>query len=248
MFIKNIKLQHIFLSFLFLFFFFSCSDNNCLKSKGEIKSETRLLNSFKKIEINDLFNIYLVNDSIEKIEIETNENILNNVLTNVEDSVLVLNNTTKCRFLKENNKFPNLTIHIKYLNFIEINEACNIYTIDTLKINRFLIRNIGNIGFADLNIETNHFFFELWETSTGKYFIKGKTTYFTTTSYGNSYIFADNFFSKYTSVKSNSTGDYYLNCTEKIVGEIKSSGDVFLFGNPITININEESSGKLILK
>jgi hypothetical protein len=238
------------ISILFLFIvsiiYYSCSgDGDCLKSSGPETTEERFLSNFKSIEIHDLFNVYLVNDTISKITVETGKNLMSAIKTEVSDSVLNLSNTSRCRFLRGYGNYPKLTIHVKNLQLLRIYEPCNVFTVDTLKIDDLHIIFNADVSTADICLKSNYLTLDLWSDVTGEYKICGAATNFISTSHGFSVIDAKNLKSDFVILNSMSTGDYTVNVQSKLSVTVQSSGNVYYYGNPV-ITENIKGTGQII--
>jgi len=232
----------------FICLMFSCSNGlDCFKKSGKTIIEERQFGYIKSIELNDLFDVYLQNDTVDKITIETGENIISKIKTTYSDSSVSITNTGKCRFAKGYGNFPKLTIHLKNREQInlQISEACNIYTIDTFKIKNFYFINTGDISKCDITINVNYLFF-LNKYSSGNYVIKGIATNFESEIVGTSFVNAKECKSTFCGINSATTGDCYFNVSSKLWVSIHSSGNIYYKGDPDIEIIKKESTGKII--
>jgi hypothetical protein len=216
-----------------------------LKSSGPQTSEERILSDFKAIEISDLFNVWLVNDTVSKITVEAGKNLISDIKTEISDTTLKISNTSKCRFLRGYGNFPNLTIHVKNLELIQIYEPCNVFTIDTLKGRKLKFTFNSDVSSAEICVESVYLTFDLWSDVTGNYTLKGKSVNLISTSLGYSKINAKDLKCENVTLKDMSTGDYTVSASSKLNVSIFSSGDVFYYGNPI-ITQKIQGSGRVI--
>jgi hypothetical protein len=241
--VKNYTILIPFL--ILLFFLFGCGDGDCLKSSGAETSEERMLSDFKAIELSDLFNVWLVNDTITKIIVETGENLISDIKTEISDTTLKISNTSKCRFLRGYGNYPKLIIHVKDLKLVQIYEPCNVYTIDTLKNYQIQFIFNADISTANLCIESTYLTLDLWSDVTGEYTIKGKSFYLISNTYGYSKINAKDLECDNIILNSVSTGNITVTAKSTLNVTILGSGNVYYYGNPV-ITQKIEGAGKII--
>ncbi len=243
----NSKIFSILSLFFILIFLNSCNSSNCFKSSGEIKSETFETENFNSIQLFDLFEITVIQDSISFIEIKYNENLLSEINFEIIDSSIIFSNNNKCRFLKSNESLPKIEIHTIELDSILVYEASKVFIPDTFITDRFLLKFYSEIGFADITVKTNHLAVSIWgEGSSGEFYVKGKAEFFQSLTDGASFLFAQNLECNYVTAKQMSAGDIYISPKKTISASIFRSGNVYLSGNPTIKLLEEFSTGKLI--
>ena len=89
---------------LFLFLVSSCNKENApdiIKSTGKETSQVRNLDAFKKIVVLDEFDIELVYDSVNKVEITFGKNLIDNVLSEVNNGILTFENGNKFNWVRK---------------------------------------------------------------------------------------------------------------------------------------------------
>jgi len=226
---------------------FSCKEKDCLKSSGEQKSEVRLLETFRKIDIYNYFNVYLKSDTIDKIQIEAGEKLLSNIETSIIDSVLTIRDLNACGFIKGYDR-KNLYISVDTLEEVVIHDGINLYSSDTLKFPSLKIKFLSDIGHCDLTLDCNAVTFQVWYAS-GDYILRGKTNslYFDIETLAIGY--AEELQANSCYVLNNSMGNCSVNVSGQLRALIKDEGDIYYTGNPSEIIIEEHSgTGKLIKK
>ncbi|OFX53945.1 MAG: hypothetical protein A2046_14400 [Bacteroidetes bacterium GWA2_30_7] len=239
----------ILLLLLFIVFFLaSCRKENCfdcIKGVGKHTTEKRELSYFKIITINDPFQVYLIQDSINKIELEGGENLINSVSTEINDNELIINNFNKCNWARSyKNSIITLNIHFKKLDILYINGECDVFSKDTINSDVFRL-DFGGIG--SLNIKVNSKEFYLWQTGNGDFTISGKANYYLLGSLGSGNVYSNNLKSHFIDITSKSTADCYIN-TDNILNVTELGyGNIYYSGKPKSINIKTiVGNGKLI--
>lgn len=133
------KNYHIFIVLCLFLFSTSLIAQNKLKGNKEVTSDNRNISDFTKIEIIDNVDVYLVHNKNQSVIVETDSNLQNAVITEVNNGVLTVSTNSKIVRKKK------LIIHIKVNEAIEeifaYNNANvkskNILEIDSIAINAF---------------------------------------------------------------------------------------------------------------
>ena len=83
---------------IILFLIYSCEkeSSNCFFKKGNMKKKEMLLDDFCSIEVYDIFNLILIQDTIHKVVLEGSENLLPHVETSIEDDTLTIKHSIRC--------------------------------------------------------------------------------------------------------------------------------------------------------
>ncbi len=219
---------------IIIFFSSSCKNsNNCLENTGvALDSIFFRTNIFKIINVYDIFDVYLKQDSICSLKIVANSSLLKNVSFCIKDSVLEIDDRNKCYFIKGyDNK---IKLYISSPNVEEVNfySASSFFSIDTLKFKRFLFRAYGYLAFADFTAQcSDHLFISLWNVA-GDYKIHGRTKYLQILNDGTSYIHAFDLVSQYCYIKQSSSGNVEITVLDKLTARLLSAGNILYKGNP----------------
>jgi hypothetical protein len=225
-----------------------CKSNSsdCFKQIGQIDSINYVFkNSPQNINIYDIFDVILIQDSVFSIKIVTNKTLLDNINVEMNDTALEIKDLNKCYFLRNKNIKHKLYIHAPDLKEMLIMGVVNLITPDTINFTRFLIRVYSEVSFCNININcSEHFFFELWRV-TGDFKISGKSTYFAILNHGQAYIDASNFQSNYVYIEQRSSGDIKISVSDFLSANIFDIGNVYYIGNPI-LKVSEYCKGKAI--
>lgn len=129
--------------------FTSCKkaqERGCWKAKGDTVSEERMLDTFDKIELYDGIDYRFIQDSLDFVVIETGENLINFIKTEVESGTLKINDENNCSWLR---KLPAKTFI--EIHFTQINEVYN--------------SSFGKID-GSIIMESGFFYWDNWEGST----------------------------------------------------------------------------------
>lgn len=216
----------------------------CFKGNGEaltIDIENEKI--FNEIELFDDINLILINDSLNFTSITGPVNLIEFVELNVENNLLSIRNLNKCDFLRSEKEI-NIHFHYTNLNKVNLSGYGNLSNYDTLKHN--IIINANN-AYSNINLTIN-------SDSVQVYLLKGSTSLslagFCNSLYGyNSGIAPFNaslLTSKKVHINSNSIARTDIIVIENLNAEIRSYGDIYYSGSPLTTNFSITGEGKII--
>jgi hypothetical protein len=239
-----------FIFFIMFFFLFSCIKENkciCFKTTGKNIKKEILLSDFYEIQINNIFNVFITEDTINKIVIEGGKNLVPFIKVDNQSHSLSISDKNKCNWLRSYKRNLNLFISVKpsKLNSIIINGECNIFSTNTINGNELNIIVYSGIAKMDLSVD-NQVTRLTVHAATGDYILKGNTTFAYIYSFGTCYIFANKLISDIVYITNKSSGNDYVYANNEIEGEIAYIGNIYYSGDPDKIIIKQSSSGRLI--
>ena len=213
------------------------------KNKG-IDSLTFSFLPFDTINIYDVFNVYIKQDSVYSVKVVSSSDLLENVELIQKENILDIRDMNSFYFLKSYDLHIDLYISAPDLQTVNLFSASTVYSIDTLEYKRFMLRFYGYSGFSNVTVNCeDHFFLSLWNV-TGDYTVSGKCTYFQVLNHGTSYIHAYNLLSQYCSIDQNSTGNIELTSIKTLNVIIRDIGNVYYKGDPV-VDLDKLGSGTL---
>lgn len=121
----------------------SCNESDCLSSGGEKITEVIYSGEFNSVQIFDTFDVYCVQDSLNKVEVELEETYIKNIFIENDGSSLKISNKNKCRFLKSSGNIPKIILHFSSLDSAIFYESGRFFSDDTIKNSRFLLRFVS---------------------------------------------------------------------------------------------------------
>jgi len=232
--------------FLLIPFFYSC-EKGIFNAGPPASKEIILTDTFNRIEIKNIFDIILIQDTINKAIIKCGENLISNVNINISDDVLWIDHSITYNWSREYEKIK-INLHLKTIPAIYIRQAVSISTIDTFKTNDFIVIVWGS-RFAEINacIDANFCGIYMSLDDFGKYIIKGKSNSTDIHPCGSGFVDCRDLVSENFSIWQRSIADAYINVTKELTVEYNGKGNIYYKGNPDTIiNVNEPTQGKLI--
>ncbi len=227
----------------FMLILLSCSKNN------ERQSRTVKLSDFEEIEVNNSFDIYLVEDSCFSIEIIAHEDIIDNISSSITDNTLELSNSSSLSWLSPKDNKVDLYIHSKPLKKVYLNETCHLQTLSPITSHSFGLIMRSKTNQATLTLDCNNFYYWNDFPCGGKLTLNGKTESLKLWNFAILSVDAKYLIAKTAIVENNSQGDCIVNVSEKLNYSITNKGNINLYGSPTEIIDGVlSSSGQLIKK
>lgn len=212
----------------------------CVKGSGEIIKEERDVDSFNKIELETMGDIYIKQGEENALRVETDDNVIDLVKTEVKNDKLVI--YSEKNICPEKLRFD---LIVRDLNSIIVTGSGNIKTINDFTAEDFEIKILGS---GDVRIsEINARNIELEVSGSGDVMLKGKSDRLITEINGSGDINAFGLEVKDVMIEINGSGDLSIHATNKLHIEINGSGDIVYKGDP---EIKQEifGSGDIIKK
>ncbi|PLX23422.1 MAG: hypothetical protein C0597_01060 [Marinilabiliales bacterium] len=223
----------------------SCDE--ALFNAGDIETKSIEVSSFKEIYIDDIFEVYLIQDTTCNIEAKGGNNLLSDLEFTVdEEKKLTISDNNSARWSRDYNKIE-LYISVDTLNYLRLNAPCNVISVNTLTTLNFKIWSITDFAEFDLTLDCENFYFVNNNTSGGIMFVQGVTANLNFWARGSFIVNAENLIADQVTVKNESMADCRVYANDYLSVEILRAGRVFYKGNPTTIEyVNDKAKEQLI--
>ncbi|HAN17233.1 MAG: hypothetical protein A2X13_00110 [Bacteroidetes bacterium GWC2_33_15] len=232
--------------YIILLLFIVTGCDNTLFNSGDISRLDTPVEEFTEVYINDIFEVYLYQDTVCKLSIEGGSNLLPNIEYKVVDGKLSVSDNNSAQWSRNYDKMK-LHISSKKLLYMDIHESSSIQCIDTLITPQLKVFSITDYSDISLLIQCDNFYFVNEGTSGAYLEIKGTAKNVGMWARASAIIKADEFISENMTFETESIGNSYIHVKNKLVVEILNSGKVYYKGNPETIEyLNEGAKSKLI--
>ena len=237
--------RFIYISLLFLAAV-SCSKSpgDCFKGSGAITTESRELEPFRYLQMENNVDVFLTYNPIQSVEVRAGKNIISGIKTKVDHQTLSIRNENTCNWIRSYDKPIEVYINTPVLDSIVYQASGNLTSTnqffgDSLKLD--VLEGAGSIslwismyrskfnlsyGTADLTVQGYSHISHLYSEAYGPADLR-------------------NMRSVFTYITSNSTNNCYVWATLEIQCEIQNVGDVFLWGDPPTVGKWGSGSGHL---
>ncbi len=225
----------------------SCEKTDCIPSDKIYTNEFTLPEGIINYRFNHIFELEIIEDTLDKIIIKADENNIDNISFAQDGNWLEINNSGICDVIRSEKNIPKLEIHARAIDTLDIREPCHIYNQDTLYYEKLVLNFYTDISSCDLTVYNSYF--ELTaNTTSGLYHLSGHSYIMNTTLFGSNQLQADDFHSYRLIIKNASTvnalgGD----CSEAFIW-IYGAGNVILKSVPDTMQLYKYSSGELIFQ
>ena len=222
---------------------------------GPIVTQTRELDDFSELYLNDNINLSLVRSDTCYIEITTGANIIDNITTEVKDGILTISNITTLNWARPYDYTLDATLYYKDILFLNYTAAGTLVSENdyngVLEDGEYYIIIIdGGSGDIDLNVNDCKRLHIYYKYGTSRLTLHGdnnQTISVNKKSYG---IFdARNCAAKKVIINSMSSySDCFINATERLDATINGAGNIYYKGDPDTIQITygEFAKGRLL--
>lgn len=242
----------------------SCEDCcwfGCVEGNGVIISEQRILGSFNRVESNGDFDVYVYQGDEYSVEIETDKNLMDYIVTSVSRNTLIIE--TKHSKCLQSSKPIVITVITPYLTGLELNGSGEIWC-DTMEADVFKIEMDGSgsidceyLEASTLNaevdgsgiIKADGVFNEthLGVEGSGEILLTGECNKADYNISGSGHVIAKDMttVSCYVNISGSGTVSAYV--AESLNVKISGSGTVYYYGDPdVTTHIS--GSGQVIKK
>lgn len=233
----------------------SCNSENtsdCFQETGEIVKDEVVVAEFTKITVFENVTLIIKQGPTQKVEIETGENLRNEVDAVVEDGRLILTDTNDCNYVRD---YGTTVVYVTSPNLTSIRSSTG-----------FPIRSDGVLNFESLNLLSESFTVPEAETTDGEfnlnvnisslsitvngigYFkLKGATENLNINiAAGDSRIEAEELVAQNVNLNHRGSNDIRINPQVKLTGVLRGTGDVLSYTRPAEVDVEELYNGRLI--
>lgn len=232
-----------------------CSGDNapdCLQTSGKTIREEIALPNFTSITVFEKVELILVPGSIQKVELETGENLRNEVSASVEGDRLVLRNANNCNLFRAYGK-TKFYVTAPALEEIRSSTGLPIRSEGTLQLNS--IRLISE-SFNDPDAQTTDGSFELSLDAQQVSIVANGIAYFSvegraerfgvTIAAGDSRVEAQNLEAEEVTLNHRGSNDILVRPETVLKGVIRGTGDVLSYWRPPVVDVEILYKGELI--
>lgn len=235
--------------FLFLFIaipFVACGDmtvstgdgSDKVKGNGKVTTEEREIAPFNQIVLEGVFNVYLVQKEKEKIRIETDENVLSYIITEVENNVLTVKLKDDSKITKM--KKINVYITLADINKLETKGVGLLHCMGKLNLKSVDLQLKG-VGATKLNLDCDTL--NVKSELVGSLTLSGSSKVFNVNHKGIGAFEAFDFISENVNIESDGIGKAEVYASKKLIVDAKGLGGVKYKGNPSSRNIKSNGFG-----
>jgi len=204
------------------------------------ETQNRNVKGFNAIKVSTGIDLYLTMGNEESVKIVADDDIIDNIKTEVKDGTLHI-------YMKQNNWFNwsgnssrKAYVTVKELVALDASSGSDVETENTLEGDELKVKaSSGSDVKLSLHVKT----FSIVTSSGSDAKLSGKVKYLTAEASSGSDINASDLESAFCQARASSGSDISLTVTEEIKAKASSGGDIVYHGNPKSKDIDESSGG-----
>ena len=242
------KANYFFL--ILIMVFASCEKpSDCFESAGSLNTKAVEVSEFSSIVINHGIAAEITQDSIFSVLIEAPENLISDIEVEILDGILKISDKSTCNFTR---KYGLTTIKITAPNLTEIHSQTekNISSKGVLSYPSLALfsTDFGDgVGTGDFVLELNSNNLSINTNNVSGFYISGQTENLVANFYeGNGILRAKDLVVENAEIFQRSSNHLHLKASQSLTGKILSTGNVFCYGIPNTVEVEQPYIGKLI--
>lgn len=252
-------MRNLFFIFFGIVLMSSCNSDNawdCFQSSGDIVQQEFELDQFKKIIVWNRVQLFISYGPEQKVIVETGENLMNEIRVRVEDSILKVSDRNSCNYTRE---YGITKVYVTTgIDSLEIRNSSGLTTTGIGPINFRKLTLIsddraeadefhvdGDFKFDELDVQQ----LVIAANGLSKFYLKGKAVSGNFGMYDSDVrIEAGELDMQNLYLFHRSTNKMIVKPSRLIQGIITGIGDVICLSNPVTVNVEELFTGKLIFQ
>jgi hypothetical protein len=245
--------QYILLLSLFVTFISCEKPSECVESTGEIITKEVAVTAFTRVEVYKGIELIVTQGPEYKVEVQTGENLMENIEVIQNGSILLLRDNTTCNWVRD---FGQTKVYITAPNIEEIysksdrNISSNgVLTYPILRL--FSLDSDGDgiegAGTGDFFMNINNGQLVIINNNVSRYYISGQTGEALLNLYaGDGRVEAQNLTAQTIKVYHRGSNDMIVRPIQSITGKLLSTGNVVLMNNPPIVNVEQLYQGQVI--
>jgi len=242
-------MQKAVIIFIFTFFLMvSCeksSVGDCFKSTGSVSIVERSITGFHTVVLKDNVNLVLNKDNTNSLTIEAGSNLLSKIISEVNDSILTIQNTNSCNWVRSYNTPITAYLTFANLDTIQYQSIGDISSIDTIHTDNLMINVTEGAGEINFIVEAKTLYCNIhYGTADIKMRGIANVCYVYSSSFG--LINNLNLNADFVYLNNRGSNDVYVKANKTLGVTVENIGNVYYKGNPTDISFNQLGSGQLI--
>ena len=218
---------------------------DCLKSTGETTIEHRTIDPFEHIVLEDNINLIITQGDEEAVSVKAGENLLESIITEVNNNELTIKNENKCNWVRDFNKEIDVFLTVRNLYSITYRSSGLILSTNTIVTDSLNIAVWDGTGTIDMDIQTRVSVMSIHYGSVD-FHIRGQSNvgYIYAGSYGP--FFCEDLITTFMFMDNRGSNDCYVRCQKQLEVQIEYTGSIYYTGNPEIIKADITGTGQLI--
>ena len=236
---KKIVIPTVLILSIYVVFTSCLSPGFKIHGNGRVIEENREVYEFRKIKIDGVVNVHLIQGEKEEVRVETDENLQPYIHVYTTGNTLVLDTEDGRDY-----KFTRNEIYVTFVNLemIEMDGVGNLKCADPLNIQSLTMEKDG-VGSADILINCEEL--KIKQGGVGNLNLSGNANIFELRNTGVGSVNAYNLVSNYADVKNTGVGSTEVNANKEISIHSTGVGSVKYRGSAVIKEINASGIGSV---
>lgn len=214
-----------------ILFFSSCKKNDL---PDALVSKDISPGKFNTIEIDGVYDIYLVQDTVCKVVVEGIQKRVDKTTATINDSILVLKTNRRGEFLHPDEPTTKLFIYVDTLKRINVNQACHIRCRNALTGDEIGMVVATRQMEADLNFNCRVFYY--WNNPDGTHLnLTGNVDELKIWNTGLAAVDASRLNANYALIENGSQGECRVRATQTLEYSLTNTGNIYYYGHPSSL-------------
>ena len=229
---------------------------DCVKSSGPIKSKVYEGLTFTKLLVNKRIQVVITQGDTYKVEVQTGENLINDIEVTLSADLLTLSDNTSCNWVRDYGETvvyitaPNITdIYSKTEQIISSNGTLTYPNLHLVLMDEY--DGFSGTGTGDFNLQVDNDRIYAENNEVGRFYITGTTDNLIVKFYENGGVFhGENLYANSINFYHRGSNDMYFRPVNLLDGDIYNVGDVNCYSRPPAENVHvrEHYRGSLIYR
>ena len=224
--------------------------SGCVNEAFDETTQYHSIAPFEILELNSVFDVYLIQDSIYGVEVVGDEKTIRDITLKVVNGMLTISNESGGKWLRPESNKVKLYVHANRLREVRPNATCAIQTMNAIVSEEFSIIMGYRPKLAEINLELDCGFFLYWNNHQcgGKVTLTGEAETVFAYTYGLMSLEASQLKTDYAWIENNAKSDCHVFVNNKIEYSIRGVGNIYLGGDPDEIVRHEQTSSGTLIK
>ena len=207
-------------------------------NKNVVSVNRNISSEFSSVKLSQGLDLYITQSNDISLSIEADENLLDLIMTEVENDVLRIYTTENIRRAAS----KKIMLNISDISVIKATSGSDVYSTNTIEVDDL---ELSTTSGANMKIDVNTQTLNCHSTSGSDIRVSGTTDILIAEATSGSDIIAYNLKAKTSKVKATSGADISVNTSNELTARATSGGDVRYSGNPEKVNKSDSSSGSV---
>lgn len=208
-------------------------------------SKTYTYASIDTLQIEGVYEIILIQDTINKIVVNGPERVVNKTDLKTEDGKIIIDTRSNGQMFHPREANTRLYIHVTSIKLINVYETCSIHTPEPLT--GYEIGVVNKARTMDVDLKLNCTVFYYWNNPVGgQIVLHGQVNELKFWNAGLARVDASDLQAEFAIADNGSQNDCVLNARQQITYSLTSVGNIYYYGNPALQRDKVTGTGQIL--